>query len=295
MRFEHSPHRFASSSSGTNSPLFGRLFYLAMVKIIDDYGRRVKRTAHGVVVGYIVQSDLLCIFAHFSVQPLPITVVAARIYVAVERCKFGVFILYVFHNLRLKRTAQIQIFQPYKVATIFRPLDYSLHVGDFGEYRRNKTGRPHARIVKNFHGGEPTLDRNGVVHILAETLVQRIYRPRNAGVRKALYQIHVAQNQVRFCGYGELRPTALQLFEDGACAPILFLARLIRVRYRTYKYLFIRISFGVCDRLPIFHVDKLSPRLFMSRKPLHKAGIAILATVFAADIRVERIAAHRQV
>ena len=72
-----------SGNSGIQSPLLCRFFDLAVVKIVDDYGRSLKRAAHGVVVGHIVQPDLFCVFAHFPVQPLPIPVVAARVYVAV--------------------------------------------------------------------------------------------------------------------------------------------------------------------------------------------------------------------
>ena len=155
-----------------------------------------------------------------------------------------------------------------------------------GENGGDKAGGTHARVVKGFHGGKPAFNRYGIVHILAETLVEGVYRPRNAGIRKGLYQIEVAQNEVRFGGDGKLRAAALQLFEDGAGAFVLFLARLIGVGDGADEYLLARVSFGAGQGLPIFHVDKLTPFFLVPRKPLHKAGVAVFAAVFAPHIRV---------
>ena len=85
---------------------------------------------------------------------------------------------------RFVTAPQIEIFQPDQVALPLRPVDDGFYIGDAGENGGDKTGGADASIMEGFHGGQPPLDADGIVHIVFEALIQRIDRPRDTGVRE---------------------------------------------------------------------------------------------------------------
>ena len=266
-----------------------------MIEEVDDGGRGVERAAHRIVVGDIGEPARFCICAKLLVKRLPIAAVAAQIDVFIERNETGVLFLDIIEDDGLERAAQVQIFQPDEIAVVFRAFDDGGNVGDAGENRGDKAGRPHPRIVERFHRGKAARDRGGSVHVVFEVFVERVDRPGDARPREALDKVEIAQDKVGLRCNGKLHTAPSELFEDGAGAPVSCLGGLIGVCHRAQEHLFPLIPFGMGEGFPIFDVHKASPRLLMVRKPLHKTRIAVFACVFAADIGVERIVAHRKI
>ena len=174
-------------------------------------------------------------------------------------------------------------------------MDDGGNVGDPGKDGGDEAGRPHACVVEGLHGGEAALNGDGLVHIVLETFVERVDRPRDTGFGETLDEVEIAQDEVGLRCNGELDAAPSELFEDGAGASVSLLGGLVGVGHRAQEHLFARIPFGVGERLPIFDVYKAAPWLLVARKALHEARIAILAAVFAAQIGVEGIVAHGKI
>ena len=108
--------------------------------------------------------------------------------------------------------------------------------------------------MEGFHGGQPPLDADGIVHIVFEALIQRIYRPRDTGVREGFDQIKIPQHQVAFGGDTDFDPAALELLQQRTSALEHFFLGQIWIGDRTDKQLFPGIPLRAFDLRPVFHV-----------------------------------------
>ena len=97
-----------------------------MIEKVDDDGRRVERSLDVVDRGHIFQPLPLGIRPDFAVQPLPVGAYLAIVDVAVKGQELGMLFCDIPHDDRLERAAQIEVFQPYEIALVPRPLDYPL-------------------------------------------------------------------------------------------------------------------------------------------------------------------------
>ena len=191
--------------------------------------------------------------------------------------------------------AQVQVLQPDEVATVFGTLDDSLHIRYAGEDRRDETGGVDTRFIELTHDFQTAFDTDRTVHLRAEVLVQRVDGPTDAGAGESLDQVEVAENQVRLGGDTDPNAGALQLFQHGAGTFEACLVRLVGVGHGAEERLFACQLSAVADGSPVLDIDELAPRLGVVGEPLHERGVAILAGVYAAHIRIDGIIADRQV
>ena len=251
--------------------------------------------AHGVVVANVRQSLSLAEGAHLHVELHPVGAVFLRIDVVVELVQFGMVLMNPTEYLSLIITTQVQILQPHKVAVVLGLADDGLYIGDAGEYRRYETSGLYASLVELAHGIQAALDADGHVHLTAERLVKRVDAPRHTGMGKGLDEVKVTQHKVRLRGDAHADATALKLFQQGAGALVLRLVGLVAVGHGAEEGLLARIPLGILDLGPVLHVDKLAPRFWVVRKPLHKRGITVLTAVQTAHVGIHREVGHWQV
>ena len=85
----------------------------------------------------------------------------------------------------------------YQVALSLYSFDEGLHICYLGKNGRYEAYGVYAGLVECLHCGKAAFDAHGAVHIQTKGLVECVERPRYAGAWKCLYQVQVAENQVR--------------------------------------------------------------------------------------------------
>ncbi len=175
-----------------------------MEKVVHHDGQFSERRAARVVIAQVGIAACLAERTDFRIQVSPIGAVAFGVDVAVQAVKFGVLFVNPAENPRLVVAAQVQVFKPDEVATVFHPLDYRAHIGNYGENRGELADGVDSRVVERLHRGKPALYARRPVHLRTEILVERVYRKGHAGVRESLDEVKVAQDEVAFCCDAEL-------------------------------------------------------------------------------------------
>ena len=75
-------------------------------------------------------------------------------------------------------------------------MEDSLKIRDTRKDRGNKADSANTRIIDLLHGIQPSLNADGIVHIVFEILVQRIDRPRDRDLSQFFQKIDVTDYQV---------------------------------------------------------------------------------------------------
>lgn len=75
---------------------------------------------------------------------------------------------------------------------------------------------------------------------------------------------------------------------------VFFFLWIVAVSNRTDYYLLAFVLQQIFNSRPVFYIQKGSPRLCMTGKPFHEAGISVAALMCAAHIGINGVAAHRQ-
>lgn len=251
--------------------------------------------ASRVVVFYIFESFFPREFSDSAVERVPIIEMLFSIDRFVQRGQLRVALPYIIqYGLSIAAT-EIQIFEPYQVALSLYSFDEGLHICYLGKNGRYEAYGVYAGLVECLHCGKAAFDAYGAVHIQTKGLVECVERPRYAGAWECLYQVQVAENQVRFCRDAYPYPAALKLFEQRSCPAVFSLRGLIWIGHRADKHPFAGIFCRIFDFRPILDVDETPPRLGVIRKTLHERGVAVPARVFAAGIEVCGIIRARKV
>ena len=75
-------------------------------------------------------------------------------------------------------------------------MEDSLKIRDTGKNRSDKTDSANARIIDLLHGIQPSLDADGIVHIIFKAFVQCIDRPRDRDLSQFFQKVDVTDYQV---------------------------------------------------------------------------------------------------
>lgn len=229
---------FTLRQGGSPIPEAGvlRAAHFLVIKVIHD--DRMPRLCPA--VGEFVVHKGTIIFSRKALCPLlqlpEIAPVSSGIDGVVQRLEVRVFLLNIGQDVFFEAAPQIQIFQPHQVALVFHPVEDGLEIRDTGKNRSDKAHGADACIIDLLHGVQPPLDADGIVHVIFETLIQRVNRPGNSDFSHLFQQVDVPHHQVGFGTDQNLRAAAFQLLQQPAGIAELLLLRQVSVCHRADDY-----------------------------------------------------------
>ena len=92
-------------------------------------------------------------------------------------------------------------------------MEDSLKIRDTRKDRCNKADGANARIIDLLHGLQPSLDADGIVHIIFKAFVQCIDRSRDRDLSQFFQKVDVTDYQIRLGTDENFCLTALELFK----------------------------------------------------------------------------------
>ena len=92
-------------------------------------------------------------------------------------------------------------------------MEDSLKIRDTGKKRSDKAYGADTCVINLLHGLQPSLDADGIVHIIFKAFVQCIDRPRDRDLSQFFQKVDVTDYQIRLGTDENFCLTALELFK----------------------------------------------------------------------------------